>query len=62
MPTKEQLRDRLLKKLNVFGIEADFMEKFRAYLADEGLPGNERKTTVSIPLIPRDFEFDTNLR
>ena len=30
----------LLETLNVFGVGADFMEDFRQYLADEGLPGN----------------------
>ena len=39
-----------LETLNVFGIEADFMEKFREFLKDEGLPGNERRTTITIPL------------
>ncbi|MGI9256335.1 MAG: DEAD/DEAH box helicase family protein [Salinispira sp.] len=39
-----------LETLNVFGIEADFMEKFRQFLADEGLPGNERRRVFTIPL------------
>jgi len=39
-----------LELLNVFGIEADFMEKFRDYLKDEGLPGNEKRQTFSVPL------------
>lgn len=39
-----------LETLNVFGIEADFMEKFRQFLADEGLPGNERRRIITIPL------------
>jgi len=36
--------------LNIFGIEADFMERFRDFLREEGLPGNERKQTITIPL------------
>lgn len=45
-----------LETLNVFGVEADFMEKFREFLKDEGLPGNERKKTISIPLnVTYDF-------
>jgi len=45
-----------LETLNVFGIEADFMDKFRQFLADEGLPGNERRTTITIPLnVTYDF-------
>lgn len=39
-----------LETLNVFGIEADFMEKFREFLKDEGLPGNERRKIITIPL------------
>ena len=45
-----------LETLNVFGIEADFMEKFRRFLADEGLPGNERRRIITIPLnVTYDF-------
>lgn len=45
-----------LETLNVFGIEADFMEKFRDFLKDEGLPGNERREIVTIPLnVTYDF-------
>lgn len=45
-----------LETLNVFGIEADFMEKFREFLKDEGLPGNERRETITIPLnVTYDF-------
>jgi superfamily II DNA or RNA helicase len=39
-----------LETLNVFGIEADFMERFKQFLAEEGLPGNERRETIRIPL------------
>ncbi len=39
-----------LETLNVFGIEADFMEKFRSFLEEEGLPGNERYQVYKIPL------------
>ena len=39
-----------LETLNVFGIEADFMEKFRKFLKEEGLPGNERRKIITIPL------------
>ena len=45
-----------LETLNVFGVEADFMEKFRQFLADEGLPGNERRRVFTIPLnVTYDF-------
>ena len=45
-----------LETLNVFGIEADFMEKFREFLKEEGLPGNERRRIFTIPLnVTYDF-------
>ncbi|HQF55121.1 MAG TPA: DEAD/DEAH box helicase family protein [Fibrobacteria bacterium] len=45
-----------LETLNVFGIEADFMERFKKFLEDEGLPGNERRNVFTIPLnITYDF-------
>lgn len=45
-----------LETLNVFGVEADFMEKFREFLRDEGLPGNERRKIITIPLnVTYDF-------
>lgn len=45
-----------LETLNVFGVEADFMEKFRQFLKDEGLPGNERRKKIQIPLnVTHDF-------
>lgn len=45
-----------IETLNVFGIEADFMEKFRQYLKDEGLPGNEKREVITIPMnVTADF-------
>ena len=45
-----------LETLNVFGIEADFMEKFRDFLREEGLPGNERRHIEYINLnVTYDF-------
>ena len=45
-----------IETLNVFGIEADFMEKFRDFLKEEGLPGNERREIITIPLnVTYDF-------
>jgi hypothetical protein len=45
-----------LETLAVFGIEADFMQRFRDFLRDEGLPGNERKKTFVTPLnVTYDF-------
>lgn len=39
-----------IETLNVFGVQADFMEKFRDFLEDEGLPGNDRKEVFQIPM------------
>ena len=45
-----------LETLNVFGIKADFMEKFREFLKNEGLPGNQRNEIITIPLnVTYDF-------
>jgi hypothetical protein len=40
----------LVETLNVFGIGADFMDRFKKYLEDEGLPGNEQCVRITIPL------------
>lgn len=39
-----------LETLQVFGIEAEFMQRFRDYLAAEGLPGNERQEVIEVPM------------
>lgn len=45
-----------VETLNIFEIEADFMEKFREFLKEEGLPGNERREFIYIPLnVTYDF-------
>lgn len=45
-----------LETLNVFGIKADFMERFKAFLSEEGLPGNERRKVFTIPMnVTHDF-------
>ena len=45
-----------LETLNVFGVGAEFMEKFRAFLVEQGLPGNERVKRFKIPLnVTYDF-------
>ncbi len=54
-PTRPKYIEEL-ETLNVFGIEADFMEKFRQFLKDEGLPGNEKRHTEYIPMnVTYDF-------
>ena len=49
-PTRQPEYIRYVETLNVFGIEADFMERFRKFLRDEELPPNDRKETYTIPL------------
>ena len=45
-----------IETLNVFGVQADFMEKFRDFLKDEGLPGNDSKEVFQIPMnVTYDF-------
>ena len=51
----------IIETLNVFGIESDFMEKFRKFLQDEGLPGNERREIVTIPMNVT-YNFGKNLK
>ncbi len=41
-----------LETLNVFGVRADYMDAFRKYLEDEGLPANEDTyTQIKIPTV-----------
>ncbi len=43
---------REIETLNIFGVRADYMETFRKYLEDEGLPANEESyTEVKIPTV-----------
>lgn len=45
-----------LETLQVFGIEAEFMQRFQEFLKEEGLPGNERRESIKIPMhVTRDF-------
>ena len=46
--------------LNVFGVEADFMERFRAFLEEEELPSNDKKEVFQIPLNVT-YDFGQNL-
>lgn len=40
-----------LETLNIFGIRADYMKQFKEYLTDEGLPANENRIEISLPVI-----------
>ena len=48
--TPNGLRD--IETLNIFGVRADYMDTFRKYLEDEGLPANEENyIPISIPTV-----------
>jgi hypothetical protein len=40
-----------LETLNIFGIRADYMRQFKEYLEDEGLPANEDRSEIVLPVI-----------
>jgi len=40
-----------LEKLNVFGIRADYMRQFKEYLEEEGLPSNEDRIDIHLPVL-----------
>ncbi len=43
---------REIETLNIFGVRADYMDTFRKYLEDEGLPHNEEiYTPIAIPTV-----------
>lgn len=44
-----------VETLNVFGIEADFISKFRSFLNEEGLPTQDLMHVVTVPL---DITYD----
>ncbi len=40
-----------LETLNIFGIRADYMRQFKEYLEEEGLPTNEDREEILLPVI-----------
>lgn len=42
---------QLLETLNIFGIRADYMQQFKAFLEDEGLPSNEDRIEIVLPVV-----------
>jgi hypothetical protein len=40
-----------LETLNIFGVRADYMRQFKEYLEEEGLPANEDRVEVVLPVI-----------
>ncbi|MZR31459.1 DEAD/DEAH box helicase [Sneathiella litorea] len=49
-PTNQPALIQYVETLNVFGIEADFMERFRKFLEEEELPRNDQKQVFTVPL------------
>lgn len=41
----------LLETLNIFGVRAHYMQQFKDYLAEEGLPSNEERIEFILPVI-----------
>lgn len=60
-PTHQPPFIAYLETLNVFGIEADFMERFRQFLSDEDLPRNDNISVHTIPL-NITYDFDKKLK
>jgi superfamily II DNA or RNA helicase len=40
-----------LETLNIFGIRADYMRQFREYLEEEGLPSEDQRVEIVLPVI-----------
>lgn len=52
-----------LETLNIFGIKADYMQQFKEYLEEEGLPTNDGNfKTITIPTINRYSKTRDNLK
>ena len=60
-PTSQPEYIQYLETLNVFGIEADFMEKFKKFLEEEELPSNDQKNVFTVPL-NITYDFGKNLK
>ena len=55
-PTQNIEYIHYLETLNIFGVGADFMERFKKFLHEEGLPGNDERAVYTVPLsITHDF-------
>ncbi|MBV9216217.1 MAG: DEAD/DEAH box helicase family protein, partial [Acidobacteria bacterium] len=51
----------VLETLSIFGIRADYMARFREFLKEEGLPDNEEKEEILLPVI-KNLNGTQNLR
>ena len=55
-PTHQPEYVQYLETLNVFGVQADFMNRFKKFLEEEELPSNDQKAVYTVPLnITYDF-------
>ena len=55
-PTHQPEYIQYLETLNVFGVQADFMDRFKKFLEEEELPSNDQKAVYTVPLnITYDF-------
>lgn len=53
----------LLETLNIFGIHADYMEQFKQYLEEEGVPTNDsHKKEIALPVVPNPSFCNTRLK
>ncbi len=52
-----------LETLQIFGIKADYMEQFKAFLEEEGLPTNDSSwLTIKIPTVQREVVRQNKLK
>ncbi len=49
--TRQPERISLLETLNVYGLRADYMQRFKEYLEEEGLPPNEGLQEIILPVL-----------
>lgn len=55
-PTRQPKYVQCLETLNVFGVQADFMDRFKKFLEEEELPSNDQKAVYTVPLnVTHDF-------
>lgn len=43
---------RTLETLNIFGVRANYMRQFKEYLEEEGMPSDEERIQISLPIVP----------
>ena len=64
----DKLRDKRklllpLETLNIFGVRADYMQKFKEFLEQEGLPANDSKwITINVPTTINNDFLNQNLK